>query len=1627
MVCAAELFLISAVTERLIQIEELSNDAEDTHMSHPLLSQTICTALQIALVDLLVSWGVYPESVTGHSSGEMAAAYACGALSMEDAMAVSYYRGVAASQILMTEVRGSMMAIGMSPEEAQPYLNGLASGKVVVACVNSPSSVTVSGDAEAINELAAKLKDEAVFGRRLAVDVAYHSHHMELVAREYLAAIEHIRPLDRRRMLGEFPLVSFFSSVTGRELQPSELGPQYWVSNLLGQVKFAESLKTLCFETSTRRSASGLPSGRRTRRTGAAQKASVDCLLEVGPHSAMAGPVKQILGADVKLKAADIVYASVLSRRSNAVISALTAMSTLASLNYEIDFEAINLPNKAQDGRTPKLLVDLPPYNWNHSRSYWAEPRLSKVFRNRECPRSDLLGATDNMACPFEPRWRNFLRVSEIPWLADHKIQSGIVLPAAGYLSIAVEAVMQSAKNIEDLAGVVLQDISIRAALMIPETAGIEIMTSLQIYEQFEEDSSNDWYRFRIYSVSNDNNWTEHCAGVIGIERRHEQHEPLVCDLDDLAKAPPGSMSDGISIVDVNQLYENLRRVGLEYGPCFANLSSAHSTKNGICLGEITIPDTAAVMPMNFEHPLLVHPCTLDSTFHTIFAALPNESLQGGPLIPVSIESMRIPCRIKSVAGDVLSTYTNVRSTGAGDILASITLAVSGDSFGGSDPKLSITGLRCRRLEIAPNDATTPKDVPIAYGIDWQPDPDFLFARHDAWSRYIRQHDEKMEDIPSREVLDVHIATVIKDVLSSYEAKEGSQSESVRQYKSNLAELLHQQPNHHPVPKQNEATNFVSMDLSEPYQKLLHALGHHLSAIFSNDEATKKTTDTLWTAYWEMLSQTRAYRSAARYVDLIGNKKPDMSVLDINQGAAKPCTTLLRSLAGDVANGNRKSPRCTRYTFAYADDSDIELANEELNSWPELVDFMKLNTGTEITGQATNKASYDVIILHGLASLHTGTHALINVKYLLRPSGNIIILPGLDHEQGLLDVMMLHAVHQWPASQVNPTGHTVTETIDLKRIIDDAGLVIWRPDNPSPHESPLDDFLICRSKQAEHVVKKDILIIGGSAHHAKAAAILRDRLLAHSSNVTTTEFCQAQPGGKICVVFNDPQENVFTALNEEVLQKLKDIFLRSAGVLWITQGSAIYPTSPEAGLAIGFARTARSESSVKPIITLDLDAKYPLQEHQVADLLFFLVKHRFIRGDLPDDDVEYAERGGTLFIPRIRDRPDLNRDIARVDQPNVETEQSFNSENQPLRLARANPTKLGPHFTADTRMTQLPAGFVGIEVMAFGLGEYDLQYDTAESEASDTLGLECSGRVYAVGSGVDGLKTGDRVVCLGSGTARTLYHDHESAFEKMEDPMSYELAAALPVAYSTAYYIVHNLARVEGRDTVLIHNAESWLGQAIVEVCSLTDATSLVTVTTSLQKNHLLERFKILKDRIHVTGKGGSSVSFREFLGDKKADIVIDVGDNGHQNRRLLWHCVAPFGRLIQVSAHESGLKRIRKVPNPSKNVSFSAFSVLEFQKEKTDLAREILTKVVKLFNDGRLRGPRQFPVYGVKEIEKAVTSLPSDQHSVLVASSNSVVKVCLLTRLNEYNLISCRQYSPTIYRVCSETMRHTS
>jgi acyl transferase domain-containing protein len=361
----------------------------ETKIHDPAFSQTLCTALQIALTDLLSSFGVTPSATVGHSSGEIGAAYAAGILTREEAITIAYYRGLVVEKL---HTDGAMLAVGLGVEEIRPYLEGLDG--IRIACINSPQSVTLSGDRPAIESVHEQLLKDSVFSRTLRTGGrAYHSSHMKTVGTEYEIFLRHT--IGRKRNTGKTKSgmkAVMVSSVYAKPVT-GPVGVEYWRKNLESPVMFHQAVTRL-------------------HELGVGDK-----FLELGPHSALEGPLRQIrqfLGASAP------GYLPTLIRNDDAFHSVLQACGKLFLEGVNINLTAVNAVSKVPR----KLLVDLPSYQWNHDTVYWEENTLSASYRFRKHPRHDLLGTRIPYGGTGVVFWRNLLRLKDCPWIKDHQVRT---------------------------------------------------------------------------------------------------------------------------------------------------------------------------------------------------------------------------------------------------------------------------------------------------------------------------------------------------------------------------------------------------------------------------------------------------------------------------------------------------------------------------------------------------------------------------------------------------------------------------------------------------------------------------------------------------------------------------------------------------------------------------------------------------------------------------------------------------------------------------------------------------------------------------------------------------------------------------------------------------------------------------------------------------------------------------------------------------------------------------------------------------------------------------------------------------------------------------------------------------
>ncbi|MGH8558369.1 MAG: beta-ketoacyl synthase N-terminal-like domain-containing protein, partial [Methylococcales bacterium] len=429
--------------------EELTAPESASRIAETEISQPLLFALQVALAEVWKARGVTPDAVVGHSVGEVAAAYVSGALDLAAAVKVVFYRGLTMSH---ASGEGGMLAAGLTRQQAEDLIEPLGAA-VTLAALNSPSSVTLSGQPEQLKLLAEQLERQGVFNRRLDVRFAFHSAQMDPVKDELLNALTAIQ-------LAEIKL-PVYSTVTGKRVTENCFDANYWWRNVREKVSFSPAIGALLDD-------------------------GYDTFIEIGPHPVLRASILEAAQAEKPH-----VLPS-LRRMQDEPLTLLGSLGSLYCLGYPLNWRLVNpVVNGA--------LVRLPGYPWQKQR-YWHESQ-QWLERRTGGPAHPLLMARDRFA---DMSWSSIIDPVIYPYLADHKVRDNIVFPAAAYIEMCIAAAHQCFPN----DAFVLEDIQIRKALYLNSDQHSPWL-------QFSIDANDHAFTIRSGLPSGDSPWTTHCQGYL--------------------------------------------------------------------------------------------------------------------------------------------------------------------------------------------------------------------------------------------------------------------------------------------------------------------------------------------------------------------------------------------------------------------------------------------------------------------------------------------------------------------------------------------------------------------------------------------------------------------------------------------------------------------------------------------------------------------------------------------------------------------------------------------------------------------------------------------------------------------------------------------------------------------------------------------------------------------------------------------------------------------------------------------------------------------------------------------------------------------------------------------------------
>jgi acyl transferase domain-containing protein/acyl carrier protein len=419
--------------------------------------QPVLWAVMVSLAEVWRSYGVRPAAVVGHSQGEIAAACVAGALSIEDAARVVALRS---RVILALSGRGGMVSVALPVEDVRARLTE----RLSVAVVNGPSSVVVSGDVAELDALLAACEADGVRARRVPVDYASHSAHVDAIHDELAHVLRGLEPRTAD--------VPFFSTVTADWLDTTTLDAEYWFANLRRTVRFEESTRALA-------------------------EHGFRFFIEASPHPVLTIGVEQTLDS----AGVEAAVLGTLRRGEGGIArlyqSAAEAFVAGVAVSWEAAFPG-------WDGRW----VELPTYAFQRQRYWLNTPDETTAASTSDHP---LLDAVIDLPDDGERGGvvgSGRLSLERHPWLADHVVHGAVLVPAAVFAELAVWAAHRVGCDVVD-------ELALEAPLVLSRTAEREISVVVDGKRVISVHSRGE----------GESEWTRNAVGVVGSDTRGSRGE----------------------------------------------------------------------------------------------------------------------------------------------------------------------------------------------------------------------------------------------------------------------------------------------------------------------------------------------------------------------------------------------------------------------------------------------------------------------------------------------------------------------------------------------------------------------------------------------------------------------------------------------------------------------------------------------------------------------------------------------------------------------------------------------------------------------------------------------------------------------------------------------------------------------------------------------------------------------------------------------------------------------------------------------------------------------------------------------------------------------------------------------
>jgi acyl transferase domain-containing protein/NADPH:quinone reductase-like Zn-dependent oxidoreductase/NAD(P)-dependent dehydrogenase (short-subunit alcohol dehydrogenase family)/acyl carrier protein len=1540
-------------------------------------AQRAIFAVQVGLAALWESLGIRPDFVVGHSVGEVAASHIAGALSLEDAVTTCFHRSRLQSRLAG---RGGMLAVGLSEEGVYPYLKSIE-GVVSLAAVNSPGSVTLAGDTDELQRLCDLFDVQQVFARLLNVELPYHAPVMDEIGPELRAELRGISPKKT-----EIPLVS---TVTGALIDGATLDADYWVRNIREPVSFRKAMQALV-------------------------AGGCSTFVELGAHPVLGTSINECLAAN------GVNGTAIASQRrmQDDAIAFWSAFGQLYCRGHVMPFERLF----RRTGRR----VGLPNYPWQKTQ-YWVESAES--HRNRtgretdEAPKSHpLLG--DRQTAPH-PAWRSEIGPGRPAFLNDHRVQGSVVFPAAAYVEVVLAACREEAGSSRPI---VLEGFKIESPLVLSESKPTQMQMTL-----------GDGGRFEIHSQTGkpgEQHWMRHVTGVaVGAS---DQKTPMKVDWNELRARLP--LTEG-----GRAFYHRFDRSGLDYGPRFQNIDTVWIGKEE-ALGRF-------VDLSSFEDELadyLIHPALLDSAFQ-LLAGLPAE----GTYLPVHIDRMTVFRPGEPVAWAYVKLTERTKSrikadilvaNGSGDVIGSVqgfacqlfenmdrAVSAAEDNF------LYVDTWVAEPLHASEDDGVTKANTPDFNSILGR-----LQARHNDRDTEKAHYRNVHEVMPKLDALALeYFAEALVELGWLWEV---GQHITVRE----LTSALGITPRY-----QSYVARMLGM-LERSGTLCGEQDGWRVLKTPANGSAAKHWRDLVRDypyCHAELVLVQRCGAGLTRF--LIGEDEPLFTLfpkdcpiaeqLYCDGPTIKPynriVADLVREIVAQLPEGGKLRilelgagtggltahilpvlpPERTEYTFTDVSERFLGQARQRFRNHA-FMRFEKLDIETDPAEQGFAAGSFDLIlaadVLHATSDL---LQTLTNTRNLLKPGGALALveltatpvwfdlvfglLPGWwafadkerrpDHAtlpvSGWLNTFVQSGFDAGSAIVDEFDGSAGTHSVLLARkpIVPGAVERIVRPIKDKAEQATSHRPVVVMGDDADllETFSAHVRFFGGQVQTVLTGrgglqeALLSTQTSADAASETTAPIIVdlrnlrqsdvADPGKapseKATLMCADLQGNLLA---------LAGLTQKGRPTLWVvTNGveaigdKAAAPNL--AGAAVrGFARSVLNEHG--DVDTRLADLSLTPDSDELAGLAQEILSD--------SREPEIALRKTSRYVSRVHywqklrstEHPETNYELRKSSRPAPED----------LAFHEASVPAPGP-------------GEVQLKIKASGVNfkDFALFSGLVSAEAGE-IGLEASGTVVAVGSGVVDFVPGDQVFGFVQHGMNAVVNVRADVLAHKPDNLTFEDAAGIPVIFLSAYHALKRQAGLREGQTVLIHTGASGLGLAAIAVARALGAKVLATAGTPEKRAYLTAL------GIEYVGDSRSANFASEVMkhtGGSGVDVVLNTLSaalNAHN-----FGVLAPgTGRLVDVANVHYDAQIAYSVF--ARGLSVSAFDLTIVALANPGYIHALLDELTELFASGLLR-PIPYRSVSIERLSEVLHSVRKAAHigKLVISHRDSWLHVVPKTR----------------------------